>query len=716
MRHRLKIQIDRLVGIPIVFLLNVPARLLGAILRRDHAIQPGAARTIVVSKFVGMGSILQATPLLRALKQAFPEARLVFLTQEANAPLIRRLECVDEALYVSDRNAFVLAWTTLRATGSLIRRRVDLYFDLEVYSSYAAILSVLSLARNRLGFYRYSTSFKRGIYSHLMYMNTRQPIRQIYLQLGRMAGVSAVGSDELGPLRVEEADRLRLHATLSARGDWDPERPYVAVNPNASDLMLERRWPAEHFAQTIEELSRMGLTVVLLGLPSEAAYVGQLMGMVSPEARKRVVNSAGQLDLFELFALLEGASCVVTNDTGPMHMAIALRSPTVCLFGPGHPAHYGVERANVEIIYQPVFCSPCLYEIADPPCDGNNICMKAIRPTTVVAAVQRLIQTGASAGAEPQPDGGTIYMDSTARPLGMVTRGSAPDAMGEPCEACSGERFVLIYSKHGHRFWRCKSCGLQRIHPQPSDATLASIYGQHYYDAWGMDRDEEAVREIKLTSFRGLLRAVPRLPEGAAALDCGAATGFLMEVAEEMGLRPCGIELSEFGAAQIRKRFGDERVYQGPFEEAHFEALGEEPFDVAFMFDFIEHVRDPGAVLHKAHGLLKSGGRLLICTPNAASPSSRLMRSYWPHVKVEHLFYFSASNLRLMLERAGFSVDSVRPARKALSLQYLSDQFETYPLPLVTPAFRAVPALPARLRQMPFRVAFGEMLIDCRKR
>jgi ADP-heptose:LPS heptosyltransferase len=385
MRHRLKIQIDRLVGIPIVFLLNVPARLLGAILRRDHAIQPGAARTIVVSKFVGMGSILQATPLLRALKQAFPEARLVFLTQEANAPLIRRLECVDEALYVSDRNAFVLAWTTLRATGSLIRRRVDLYFDLEVYSSYAAILSVLSLARNRLGFYRYSTSFKRGIYSHLMYMNTRQPIRQIYLQLGRMAGVSAVGSDELGPLRVEEADRLRLHATLSARGDWDPERPYVAVNPNASDLMLERRWPAEHFAQTIEELSRMGLTVVLLGLPSEAAYVGQLMGMVSPEARKRVVNSAGQLDLFELFALLEGASCVVTNDTGPMHMAIALRSPTVCLFGPGHPAHYGVERANVEIIYQPVFCSPCLYEIADPPCDGNNICMKAIRPTTVVA-------------------------------------------------------------------------------------------------------------------------------------------------------------------------------------------------------------------------------------------------------------------------------------------------------------------------------------------
>ena len=59
--------------------------------------------------------------------------------------------------------------------------------------------------------------------------------------------------------------------------------------------------------------------------------------------------------------LIDGAACVITNDTGPMHVAFSLNRPTVCLFGPGSPEHYGVDNPNVQILYKGIFCSPCIY-------------------------------------------------------------------------------------------------------------------------------------------------------------------------------------------------------------------------------------------------------------------------------------------------------------------------------------------------------------------
>ena len=92
----------------------------------------------------------------------------------------------------------------------------------------------------------------------------------------------------------------------------------------------------------------------------------------------RVFNLAGQLSLGGLFALLEGAACMITNDTGPMHMAWALDTPTVCLFGPVDPRHYAWQGSGVEVIYKRIYCSPCVYEVDEPPCHGNNVCMKLI--------------------------------------------------------------------------------------------------------------------------------------------------------------------------------------------------------------------------------------------------------------------------------------------------------------------------------------------------
>jgi len=239
--HRAKILADRLIGTPAAFVFNGIARVLGAILRRNHAIESSNVKHIVVAKLVGMGSILQASPLLKSLRAHFPDAKLTFVTLRSNSDLVNRLGCVDEVLTLDDRSVSALALSTMKTVAILIRRRADIYFDLEVYSAFASLLALWAVTRNRIGFYRRSVAFKHGIYTHLVYFNTRMPVRQLYLQLGRVAGVPSGQPELTGPIRIDENDRLGAARVLAQLSGWRVGQPYVVMNPNASDLLLERR-------------------------------------------------------------------------------------------------------------------------------------------------------------------------------------------------------------------------------------------------------------------------------------------------------------------------------------------------------------------------------------------------------------------------------------------------------------------------------------------
>jgi len=399
-------------------------------MRRDHSVTPSNVKRIVVAKLIGMGSILQATPLLKALKHQYPHARLTFVTMQSNREFVSRLLNVDEVLTLDDQNLLVMATTTIQTIVGLVRQRADLYFDLEVYSAFASLLALWAVTRNRLGFYRHSVAFKNGIYTHLVYFNTRMPVRQLYLQLGRVAGVPPGQSEKTGPIRVEDTDRSSVVGILSQNSEWQSNQPYIVVNPNASDLLLERRWPAESVVEAIRRLGSLGHHVALIGARSELPYVQSLFNRLPAEVQARVVNTAGRLTLGEMLALLDGAACVLTNDSGPMHIAVALERPTVCLFGPVNPEHYGQQLPNVAIFYSPVFCSPCVHEADQPPCDGNNICMQRIKPEPVVQTVLRLLGAStprAQVHARP-PDLAIINDAPDGSPLGVVIRASLKHA------------------------------------------------------------------------------------------------------------------------------------------------------------------------------------------------------------------------------------------------------------------------------------------------
>lgn len=416
MRTRTKIILDEWFARFVVVGLNICARILGQVLRIDHTFKKNPRR-IVVCKFLGMGSIIQSTPLLQTLRKNYPDANITFLTSAGNETLLKMIPAVDEVLTINDKKISGVFLDTLRVLMNLWKKKADIYIDLETYSYYSTVVATLSCAVNRIGFYRAERNIRMGVYTHMMFFNARSAIAESYLQMVRLIGCTET-VDELYkfvvPTSITEktAKLLRDHTVSN----------YIVINPNASDLRIERRWPAAKYVELIRRLfsALPDCHFVLIGNGAERPYVDSIFDQLDENTGKRVLNLAGRLTLVELFSMIDKANLVVTNDTGPMHISFALQRPTVALFGPASPAQFGRNK-NVYAVYKNVYCSPCVHDFLTPPCLGDNQCMKQITLEEVLKPVLAVMQHQVT-GETPAMDAMHYFNPETNGALGRITR------------------------------------------------------------------------------------------------------------------------------------------------------------------------------------------------------------------------------------------------------------------------------------------------------
>jgi lipopolysaccharide heptosyltransferase II len=394
-RYRLALAIDRRLGSFLCWLL-----LAARSLRRTRPAQrPEAVQRILLLKMWGMGSIVLVSSLFHEARRLYPNARIDIITLHENLSLLELYSDVDRKYSLDlSRGVFSFLWQTLAMLRRLRSEHYDLVLDLEFFTRFSAIFSFLSGARRTHGFS--AKSHARGrLHDVEVPFNSYQHVAVNFRSLLRGAAMEPSPIEEiLGravlPLLEAPADAWdRCRTLLEAAPAFDSQRPLVVVNPNAGDMALERRWPAERMAELLGQLAKEPVNLVLTGSPSERVYVESIAN--EEGVARRVVSLAGLIGIPELIALFAHARVVVSNDSGPLHLAAAAGTDTVALFGPETPTLYGPLLARTgqshSVHYRGLACSPCMFVHDNKELScwfANAVCLTGIEPSEVLESVQ----------------------------------------------------------------------------------------------------------------------------------------------------------------------------------------------------------------------------------------------------------------------------------------------------------------------------------------
>lgn len=392
MTLRSKINIDRILGLPVVLFLNC----LYLLFRRKNAHGNIGIKNILVCKFMGMGSIIQCTPLMMTLKNNYPCAKITFLTVQRNYELIKLFPFIDEILTIKESSVLTLILSTIRTFSYLFTNKIDVFIDLEIYSFYSKLFVSFSMAKRRIGLFKKGSLILHGIYSDVLFFNTDAPVKNVYLEIASLLECKLV-SDYL----FDYKNLLKHSGNGLNHNMWQDLKlgDYIVINPNASDLRIERKWPAVNYIYLINQIMDLypEIKVVLTGSSDEILYVAGIKNGIFEKHQHRIIDTSGKLELSELIRLIGQSRFMITNDSGPMHIAFALKKMTIALFGPCSPVMYSIQN-NVEFVYKKIHCSPCVHDYLVSPCGGDNQCMKLISVSEVIEKVQRFMKQDLAVG------------------------------------------------------------------------------------------------------------------------------------------------------------------------------------------------------------------------------------------------------------------------------------------------------------------------------
>ena len=334
------------------------------------------ARRILVSRLRFLGDLVLVTPLLRALRELVPEARLSFLAEDRYGELLRGHPDLDELWLVPRQAAGPVE--ALRAQRALVGRlraaRFEVVLDLFA-NPRSALLARATGAGVRVG-------GAHGLRGHLFTHHPRHEPGAASAVDYHLAHLRALGVEHPPrhtprlPLREEEEARAARWLRAQA---GDLAAPLVGLHPGAT--WRGKRWPAERFGEVAARLAgNWGARVVVTHGPGEeerAAVVARAGG-----ARTSVLPVLGWRELAAVLSLLD---LYLANDCGPMHVAAATGTPTVGIFGPSDPAIWfpyprGEGHRAVDM---PLPCRPCSAEHC-----GDRDCLGVLQVAEVMSALE----------------------------------------------------------------------------------------------------------------------------------------------------------------------------------------------------------------------------------------------------------------------------------------------------------------------------------------
>ena len=316
------------------------------------------------------------TPAMGAIRATFPRAEIVVAANPLVAELFRHHPYCDRVVVFDKKGAHKGVRGLLRFAGELRRERFDLAVLLQ-NAVEAAVIAVLAGIPRRAG---YRTDGRRFLLTHGV------PVGEAEKRLHHTAYYLRM----LETLGIEGGKgALRLECTAQ-ESDWAREimgdGEFVAVNPGAA-YGSAKRWIPGRFAEVGDTLAKeFGVRIVLTGGPGEVEIGRDIEAAMSSHP----LNLIGKTGVRQMMALLARCRLMVTNDSGPMHVAAAFGIPIAAIFGPTDHTTTSPLAENCRIIRKEVDCAPCLLR----QCPTDHRCMEAVTVNDVLAGARQLLGSG----------------------------------------------------------------------------------------------------------------------------------------------------------------------------------------------------------------------------------------------------------------------------------------------------------------------------------
>ncbi len=401
--------IDHWVGVPLCAIVSPLVAAVDSIKNifgRDHS----APKKLLFIELSEMGSAILVDPAMRNAQAR--GAELFFLIFKSNRTSLTLLNTVKpENIFTIDSSSLGgLIKDTLRFLILARKHRIDTVIDLELFSRFTALLTGMCGARRRVGYHIFhGEGLWRG------YMLTRKVHYNPHIHITKnfLSLIHAAFSQKIevpfskieipdSEVRLEQAiidpsalekvrgriEKLAKEANIS----YTPgKNRLILINPNASDLLPQRRWAQQRFSELIQAIHQQYPQdlILITGSPAEFVYVDKVRSVANI---KNALNFAGQVSFSELPPLYTLSDVMVTNDSGPGHFSAVTPLRTVVLFGPETPALYGSVGNSIAITAN-LACSPCVSAAnhRKTPCH-DNVCMQAITVSQVLDKVIKQLQ------------------------------------------------------------------------------------------------------------------------------------------------------------------------------------------------------------------------------------------------------------------------------------------------------------------------------------
>jgi heptosyltransferase-2 len=338
-------------------------------------------RKVLVFHTAFIGDIVLTLPLIQVVKATFPEAAITVVTIPAAAGILANHPAIAESLVYDKRGSQRGIGGMLRLSATLRDRKFDLAI-VPHRSIRSALITQRAEIPVRIGF---STSAGRFLFTHAVPYD--RDVHEIDRNLSLLHPLAISVRDPVLPILYPSAQDVATvnRMLIEARARGVDSGNMIAVAPGS--VWNTKRWPAERFASLVQRLARDGFSVAFVGGEDDRPLCNAI---AAASGGPEVLNSAGDLTLLQSAELIRRCKVAVSNDSAPMHLAVAMRVPVVAIFGATAPRFGFAPRGALDSVVEihGLSCRPCAIHGGRRCPVGTFDCMLRISPDDVLERIR----------------------------------------------------------------------------------------------------------------------------------------------------------------------------------------------------------------------------------------------------------------------------------------------------------------------------------------